>query len=272
MNIKKDLFNKENFKKVVVGFLNKRGFYIMLLTCIGMVAMTAVYVTRQNNVSLVDFEAHRDLLENSGLEPIEQNLEKAFEEEALEVTANNENIIEEVYEETENKISGISMEEPIVKSEEEVVSKETPEIEPAQSFIMPVNGQITLEFAHEHLIYSKTLNEWRTHSGIDIAGERGTNVMSAADGVVSEVRQDPNYGKTIVIKHKNNIKTVYANLASTEMVSVGKEVKQGDIIGAIGNTAKIESLEPPHLHFEILKDGKHIDPAKYLDLNNKKTN
>ena len=68
------------------------------------------------------------------------------------------------------------------------------------------------------------------------------------------------------MEHSNGIKTLYANLASGDMVTPNQKVKKGETIGSIGNTAIIESAEPPHLHFEVIKDGKPVDPGDYLSL------
>jgi len=131
-------------------------------------------------------------------------------------------------------------------------------------FVLPVMGEISFDYAMDRLVYSKTLEDWRTHSGVDLAADRGTNVKAAADGFISEVKNDPRFGITIIIDHQNGLKTVYSNLASDEVVTPNQKVKQGDVIGAIGNTALFESAEQPHLHFEVLMDNNPVDPKEYL--------
>ncbi|MGI6777393.1 MAG: peptidoglycan DD-metalloendopeptidase family protein [Acetivibrionales bacterium] len=131
---------------------------------------------------------------------------------------------------------------------------------------LPVIGDVSFDYAMDRLVYSKTLEDWRTHSGIDLAADRGTNVKAAADGFISEVKNDPRFGITVIIDHQNGLKTVYANLASDEVVVPNQKVKEGDVIGAIGNTALFESAEQPHLHFEVLMDNRPVDPKEYLPL------
>ncbi len=133
-----------------------------------------------------------------------------------------------------------------------------------QSFQMPVIGEISLEYAMDKLVYSKTLEEWRAHAGVDIASDRGTPVRAVADGVISDVRNDSYYGITVVIDHGNDLKSLYRNLASDETVVVNQKVKQGEVVGSIGNTAMDESAEQPHLHFEVLKKDISVDPMTYL--------
>lgn len=130
---------------------------------------------------------------------------------------------------------------------------------------MPAVGKVIADYAVDKLIYSKTLEQWNSHHGIDIAAEEGTPVKSAMDGTVVEVRSgDPRLGVVIVIDHGGDIRTLYGNLSSDKLVQKGKYVKKGQIIGAVGKTAPYEIEDPPHLHFEVLKGKENIDPQQYL--------
>jgi murein DD-endopeptidase MepM/ murein hydrolase activator NlpD len=134
----------------------------------------------------------------------------------------------------------------------------------APEFIMPVDGNIIMDYAMDRLLYSKTLDEWRIHTGIDIAAPRGEVVKAAGDGFIKEIKEDPCYGITITIDHENGYKTIYSNLATDSMVSVNQKVKAGDAISSVGNTAIFECMDPPHLHFEVYKNDKLIDPKTVL--------
>lgn len=105
----------------------------------------------------------------------------------------------------------------------------------------------------------------RFHNAIDIAAESGTTVNSYADGVVLEavIRYEPNKGsgKYITIQHADGIQTRYAHLG-TVLVQGGQEVKAGEKIGEVGSTGVSTG---PHLHFELIKDGQHVDPLQYLN-------
>jgi Peptidase family M23. len=133
------------------------------------------------------------------------------------------------------------------------------------NFTVPVEGKIQSGYSMDRLVFSPTFNEWRTHSGVDISAPRGEVVRAIGNGVILEVKNDPRYGFTVVIDHKNGYKSVYANLASDSSITVGKEVKMGDAIGSVGSTAIFESAEPTHLHFELYKEDKLVDPAAYID-------
>ena len=134
------------------------------------------------------------------------------------------------------------------------------------AFQAPVSGSIQAEYSMDKLVFSPTFNEWRTHSGVDISAPRGEVVRSVGNGTVAEIKNDPRFGFTVVVDHKNGYKSLYANLASDQTIQVGQEVKIGDPIGAVGATAIFESAEPTHLHFELYKENKLVDPAAYIDL------
>ena len=132
------------------------------------------------------------------------------------------------------------------------------------SFQKPVEGEIVKEFAKDNLIYSNTLEEWTTHTGIDIKADKTTVVNSAEAGTVKSIKNDPRYGLTIVVEHTGGYETVYSNLLTSEFVVEGEKVEKGQALGTVGNTAAFEIADEPHLHFEILKDSVAIDPSIYI--------
>lgn len=132
------------------------------------------------------------------------------------------------------------------------------------NFSKPVEGDIVRDFAVDNLIYSNTLQEWTTHTGIDIKADKTTVVKSAEAGIVKTIKNDPRYGLTVIIEHENGFQTVYSNLLTSEFVVEGEKVEKGQSLGTVGNTAAFEVADEPHLHFEILKDSVQVDPNIYL--------
>ncbi len=128
----------------------------------------------------------------------------------------------------------------------------------------PVSGDIIKDFAEDSLVYSKTLDEWTTHLGIDIRADKTTVVKSAEKGTIESIKNDPRYGLTIIINHEDGMKTVYSNLLSTEFVNVGDTVEKGQAIGTVGQSSSFETADEAHLHFEMYKDGKNVNPTIYL--------
>lgn len=132
------------------------------------------------------------------------------------------------------------------------------------SFVKPIEGEVLKEYAKDSLVYSETLKEWTTHLGIDIKAERATVVKSAADGTVKYIKNDPRFGLTIIIEHSNGFETRYCNLLTTEFVSEGEEVKRGQTIGTVGDSAVYEIVDENHLHFEMLKNNESVNPGEYI--------
>lgn len=141
-------------------------------------------------------------------------------------------------------------------------------IEPAEpslpEFIMPTLGAVSKKFSIDTLVYSNTMEDYRTHNGIDISCGSGSAVCAAADGIITEVYEHPMMGYTVVISHDADAKTVYQNLAEEIIVSVGDTVKRGEVIGAVGESALIEIAEEPHLHFEMCIADERVNPADYI--------
>jgi murein DD-endopeptidase MepM/ murein hydrolase activator NlpD len=130
------------------------------------------------------------------------------------------------------------------------------------SFTPPLLGKVIASFSGDKLIYNEILGDWRTHDGVDLKAEVGAEVKAVADGTVEEVVSNA-LGNCITIDHKNGYKTIYANLDDNN-VTVGTEFKKGDVIAKVGETAICESNIESHLHFELIKDGKCIDPADVI--------
>ena len=98
------------------------------------------------------------------------------------------------------------------------------------------------------------------HNGIDFAAPRGSPVLACADGTVVKAMKHKEYGNMIVINHHNGYMTLYAHNEKL-LVKVGDKVKAGQPIAKVGSTGRSTG---PHLHFEIHRGGKRVDPAPYL--------
>ena len=130
----------------------------------------------------------------------------------------------------------------------------------------PTVGTMMTGHSHDTPVFSTTLEEWRVHTGIDISTADSAAVLAAADGVVSAMYDDPMLGRTVVITHTQNIKTVYSNLTvgDAAFVKVGDEVKRGDRIGTVGDTSISELADESHLHFEVKLADQAVNPLDYM--------
>ena len=250
---------------------------ILAVAIIGFVITFFVYgnVTKQNNTNLgkLNTSIVEDYVENT--EEASSSFGKTVNEMSNEETSNTVKYAVNTSGVEENEISGNSTEtEETAQNSNNTISKESTtesqntneteqEVEEPE-FKRPVEGEIIREFAKDKLVYSNTLGEWITHSGIDIKAEKTTVVKASEEGTVKSIKNDPRYGLTIVIEHTDGYTTIYSNLLTAEFVIEGESVKQGQTIGTVGNTATFEIADEAHLHFEITKDGEALDPELYL--------
>lgn len=230
---------------------------ILIITCI------SVYIVYNNKIkesakqSLLATEKITELVPNNNiLEEASSEISKSINEVITETT--NE-IIENEIQETEKEEEENTVLE--TQAPEEVVEEEP--VKPLE-FAYPVEGEILKSFAMENLVFSETLQEWVVHKGIDIRAPRTTVVKAAEEGTVKSIKNDPRYGLTVTIEHREGYKTIYANLLTTEFVTEGETVTKGQSIGTVGNSAAFEIADEPHLHFEMLKDDVTVDPTLYL--------
>ena len=130
----------------------------------------------------------------------------------------------------------------------------------------PINGaRLSSVFGkrrHPILGYTKM------HKGVDFAAPRGTPIMAAGDGIIKKMGYWGNYGKFIKIEHSNGFSTNYAHLSRfANKQKVGSYIKQGQTIGYVGTTGRSTG---PHLHYEVMQNGKHINPKTLQSFSSKK--
>jgi murein DD-endopeptidase MepM/ murein hydrolase activator NlpD len=98
------------------------------------------------------------------------------------------------------------------------------------------------------------------HKGLDFAGKKGSEVIVVGDGVVSWAGKRTGYGNLIEINHGNGYTTRYGH-NQRHLVEVGEKVKKGQQIALMGSTGRSTG---PHVHFEVLQNGKTVNPSKYI--------
>jgi murein DD-endopeptidase MepM/ murein hydrolase activator NlpD len=109
--------------------------------------------------------------------------------------------------------------------------------------------------------FNQTSNDTeQIHNGVDYAGTLGAPIRATADGYVREIKNDKYYGQLLTLDHGNGVLTRYGH-CSQIIVKEGMQIRKGQIVAFIGNTGNSSA---PHLHYEILKNGKYIDPQKYI--------
>jgi murein DD-endopeptidase MepM/ murein hydrolase activator NlpD len=124
--------------------------------------------------------------------------------------------------------------------------------------IMPTEGFLTSNFAQVR--YHPILHYDRPHEGIDITAPYGTPIIAPAAGRVIKVGWENGYGLAVSVDHGYGVVTRYAHQSRTA-VSVGQALKRGDRIGYVGSTGLSTG---PHLHYEVIVDGRHVDPLRFV--------
>ncbi|MGN0819465.1 MAG: peptidoglycan DD-metalloendopeptidase family protein [Christensenellaceae bacterium] len=133
-------------------------------------------------------------------------------------------------------------------------------------FLFPVaNGEILVNYTEASVVYNKTLGIYTGHMGIDVTGAENAEVLCVQDGVVESVTTSYLEGTTVIVDHGDGVKSLYNSLELSDDITVGKTLERGQVMGKISTTNRKEYKDGPHLHFEMLKDGKTVNPFDYLE-------
>ena len=153
-----------------------------------------------------------------------------------------------------NLVGGPTVPEPVV---------------PMASWTLPVSQSAStiLKSADFDMVQYNSTTKWYEYDlGYTIGAEAGTDVVACYDGKVTSVIEggDASTGKLIRIQHKDGVETVYSSLDAID-VAVGDEVKSGDRIGTVGNSANYEIFEMPHVRLMMYQNGKAINPENFVE-------
>ena len=258
----------DRLKKV----MKKDPFYVVLFVCICIVAISGVWVSKNNLDIAKKFNQESDIKEE-----IELNLEKAPTEKKVDTEKEQAQKEETKQEDAKQKVDEVEQpnqaqnkvgqnniqSQAQAQAQTQTASSDITE-QSAITMSNPVKGNITIDFAKDKLVYSKTLEQWTTHNGIDIQANEGTAVLAAMDGTIKEIKKDDALGIVITIDHGNGLETKYGNLATDDMVKKGQSIKKGSTISKVGKGAGFSKLEDPHVHFEVVKNGKNLDPKQFI--------
>ena len=121
----------------------------------------------------------------------------------------------------------------------------------------PIPGNITSSYGSR---VDPLSGEIQFHSGLDISASPGDAIRATADGIVSHSGWSQNSGFVVVLEHGCGYSTIYAH-GKGNAVNVGQRIKAGDVVGYVGSTGKSTG---PHVHYEVWKNGKNVNPQEYL--------
>lgn len=272
---RRDFFEQEKRKKMVTTFTI--AIILSIVACVTIFVMYSKRLNDEAEANLFAVTEKNDIVVNDDFEETSYTQDKTIEDtNNIIVELDKTNTVENTVKSPDSKepVSSVVTQKNEVEEEKvaetpnveesQAQNTETAEIEKKLEFQAPVVGEITKDYAMETLVYSETLDEWCTHSGIDIKADKSSVVVASEDGKVESIKNDPRYGITVIISHENGFKTVYSNLLTTEFVKEGEEVEKGQTIATVGESASFEIADDCHLHFEMYKDGIVVNPTIYF--------
>ncbi len=204
--------------------MEKQGFYVVLTVCVLIIVVSAVITFRQHREAQIPVVVEE--VQSAGGNQNAQTLAEAGE-----------------------LIASQGASQPV-----------TLPTEPPFSFVQPVTGVTIRLFSLEEPAFFPAIGVWQVHGGVDLQTDYGTPVKASAAGRVVEAGERGGLGLCVEVDHENGYSTLYAGLASAAYVQAGDPVYQGQVIGHAGNGVLAEEADGPHLHFEVRRDGKPVDP------------
>lgn len=222
--------DKESKNKVKEYFSSKK-FIVMaaiFLLAIGTAVATATSVNRQLRESLTGLVTEKETV-----------TEKATENAA-------------------NDVTGVTVGKTEKATEEEVsIVKEG-------KFVYPAGKKIVKDYSGSVAVKSKTMNDWRVHSGIDFAAEKGQEIKAVQSGAVLAVYNSSLWGTIVEIDHGAGIVARYCGLGEKLKVNANDVVEAGQVIGYV-SSIPVEAADGIHLHLEVTKDGATTDPLSLFE-------
>lgn len=135
----------------------------------------------------------------------------------------------------------------------------------SESKLSYIGDGILREYSDTMPSYSKTLDVWEVHKGLDISAKEGDEIKSILDGKVVSVYSDDRYGTSIELAYDDDLKVIYSGIQENVSLKKGDTVKEGDCIGYVGNTTNIENEDGIHVHIEAYKENVAINPLSLLE-------
>ncbi len=254
---------KPNAWESFLNFISGKGFYLVVLLCVAAIGVSGYYLAR--SLTGTEEEATTAVV---GSTQLPDESAAAISRAPASVPPAPSTAVTETSPAPALRSDPAASPSPTATAEAPAAVEST-EPSPSQTpasgvFTWPVSGTVITAHSVETLLYDVTMRDWRTHEGIDVAADEGTQVLAAAGGTVSQCYADELMGTTVVIDHGQGLSSVYANLSAEVAVAEGDAVYAGDVIGTVGATAAAESGREPHLHFAMYQDGAAVDPEEFL--------
>ena len=170
-------------------------------------------------------------------------------EESLSFVKKDEN------EEAAKDVTGITVER------DDTVTTEIISVVNDEEFVLPCTDEIIKDYSDSYAVKSNTMNDWRVHNGVDFKAEEGSEIKAVRTGSVLAIYHSSLWGTVVEIDHGAGITVRYCGIGKDCRVTADDVVEKGQVIGTV-STIPVEAADGIHLHLEVLKNGKIIDPLE----------
>jgi len=220
--------------------LEKDGFYLSLFVCVCLIAVGGVWFTNSNVDKLA---SNNEKLENSN------------KDNEIHLIENNKN----------DKVPTATDSKQNLENAKQKDDKDVSKAESKTSKLSYLGTEILRGYSEKEPTYSKTLDVWEIHKALDISSEKGSEVKSLTNGVVEDVFSSDKYGYSVKVKDEDKgIVVVYSNLDKDTKVVKDQKIEEGQVMGKVGDSSRAESEDGTHVHLEVYKNDKLIDPSELL--------
>lgn len=146
---------------------------------------------------------------------------------------------------------------------QEVMTPDSLYFDADKGLLWPVTGNIIKDYSVDRVVYYETLEQFRVNPAVLIDAEIGTEVLSAAKGVITKITEKDETGITVTASLGNGYSVVYGQLDDLK-VKVGDMVEEGQVLGVVAKPTKYYTVEGSNLYFQVLKDDETVNPMLYL--------
>ena len=216
--------------------LEKDGFYLALFACICLLAVGGVWFTKSNVDELASNNGFVNNTDKNSKNDDELHLIEKDNNDAVPTTTE----------------SGQNLQEAKEKQKE------------SNSKLSFLGKKVTREYSEQEPSYSKTLNLWEIHKGLDVSANENQQIKSLLAGKIVSVFKDDKHGMSVKVKSENDIAVVYSNLNEKIEVKKDQTIKEGESLGIVGDTSAVESEEGTHVHIEAFKGKESINPMSLI--------
>ncbi|MFV0341752.1 MAG: peptidoglycan DD-metalloendopeptidase family protein [Anaerocolumna sp.] len=147
---------------------------------------------------------------------------------------------------------------------QEVISPETLYFDTEKGLLWPVKGEVLMDYSADKVVFFKTLEQFKCNPAMIIGAQVGTDVLSAADGIITSITTEAETGTTVTINVGSGYSLVYGQLDKKVNYKVGELVKEGSVIGTITKPTMFYYEEGSNLYFQVSKDEDTLNPMELL--------